>query len=623
MHVVDTTHSPFAKLRSVPSDAVTLHDTFWEPRREINRTVTLTTQFKHIEETGRLDNFRRASGKKPGLPFQGIFFNDSDVYKWLEAAASEWANASPELKEMIEVAIQEIEDAQQPDGYLNTYFMFEKEKDRWTNLQDMHELYCAGHLFQAAVAHYRATGSPRLLNVARRFADNICQVFGPKGRAGACGHEEAELALVELYRVTGEKRYLEQAQRFIDVRGSEPSVVGGHDRRYRQDHVPYRQLDEVTGHAVRMMYLAAGAADVYLETGETALWEAMQAQWANMTERRMYVSGGLGARYEGEAFGKDYELPNARAYTETCAAIGSVMWNYRLLLASGDCRYADLIEHTLYNAVLPGLSLSGEEYFYQNPLENDGTHRRQPWFGCACCPPNVARLLAQLPGYFYSVSDGGEVYVHLYANGEAQLTLPNGDSIRLETVTKYPIGGEVAVVVQEAGTFTLNLRIPEWARGAMVTVKQGTLPTPEPGTYMAIHREWEAGDTLTLSFPMEPRTVWCHPAVSENNGRVALFRGPLLYCAEKADNPDVDNLHDLVLAGSEGFTWAIVDNLHGVILAMNGHAVKSPPAHAGLYSEKAYAGERNPVGVTLIPYYAWANREPGQMLVWLRFQDGT
>jgi DUF1680 family protein len=627
-YVVDASRSPHANLRPEPQNAVRLTDAFWQPRREANRTVTLPSQFRHIEETGRLDNFRRASGRKQIEKFEGIFFNDSDIYKWLEAAASALADGvdDADLAAMVETAVDEVEAAQEADGYLNTYFTFDKAGERWTNLKDMHELYCAGHLFQAAVAHYRATGSERLLNVARRFADHIVRLFGPEGKPGACGHEEAELALVELFRATGERSYLEQAARFIAARGRKPSAVygpGGLNGAYHQDHVPYTELGEVTGHAVRMMYLAAGAADVFLENGDPALMEAMRRQWENMTGRRMYVSGGLGARWEGEAFGKDYELPNARAYAETCAAIGSVMWNWRLLLATGDAAYADLIEHTLYNAVLPGVSLDGQAYFYQNPLEDDGRHRRQPWFGCACCPPNVARLLAQLPGYFFATDGDDTAYVHLYAANEATLTLGDGRPVRLSVDTRYPWDGAVTVTVDAAGGFALRLRVPAWAEGATLAVNGEAQPAPAPGTYAEVRRRWTPGDVVTLTLPMTARYVVAHPYVGEDAGRVAVLRGPLLYCAEGADHPGVD-VRDMVLPASpDALTPATADGLPGDVVALRGLATVAPP-DAGweghLYRTVGSSNDTagTPTTATLVPYYAWANRAPGGMRVWLR-----
>ena len=460
--VVDLSHSPFAALRPVPTHAVRLQDAFWAPRIEINRTITIPAQLRQCETTGRIDNFRRASGKKEGA-FQGIYFNDSDVYKWLEAAAfSLGTHPDPQLDADVDAVIAEVDAAQQPDGYLNTYFMFEKAGERFTNLKDMHEMYCAGHLIQAAVAHHRATGKRTLLDVACRLADCLDRTFGPHKRPGACGHEEAEMALVELYRDTREERYLNLAKFMIEARGQNPPLFGL--SAYHQDHLPFREQTEFVGHAVRHLYLACGAADVLAETADEGYREALNALWDNLTRKRMYVTGGAGSRHEGEAFGADYELPNDRAYTETCAAIGSVMWNWRMLNITGDARYADLMELTLYNGVLSGLSLDGTHYFYENPLADRGGHRRQEWFGCACCPPNVARLLASLPGYFYSVSNTG-VHAHLYASGAATLPLANGETVTLVQNADFPWSGEVEILVEDAPTLPFFLHLRPQGRG--------------------------------------------------------------------------------------------------------------------------------------------------------------
>jgi uncharacterized protein len=624
--VVDTSGSRHARLRSLPLEAVSLADGFWEPRRRINKEVTLPSQYRHLEDTGRLDNFRRASGKIGG-EYQGIYFNDSDVYKWLEAAAWTLAEGSePELERMVDVAITEIEDAQRPDGYLNTYFTFERAAERWTNF-DLHEMYCAGHLVQAAVAHFRATGSERLLDVATRFADHICDTFGPEEgkRQAVDGHEEVEMALVELFRVTGERRYLKGARYFVDARGHGllGRPYGQHDPSYSQDHKPLRDQSEVVGHAVRALYLYSGAADVCAEAGEPALIETLERLWKNMTMRRMYVSGGLGSRYEGEAFGRDFELPNERAYTETCAAIASVMWNWRMLAFGGEARYADLIEHTLYNAVLPGLSLDGQHYFYQNPLADDGSHRRQPWFGCACCPSNVARLLASLPGYVYSASENA-VWMHLYAEGAASVELDKGRIVRLRQRTRYPWDGRVEINVEAEGEFALMLRVPAWCEEGMTVEVAGEPVDLEisPGSYMQIRRAWRPGDTVSLGLPMPVRRVECHPYVTENTGRVALMRGPLLYCAEQADNPGVD-LRDLLLESKEPAVRFEPDLLGGVAV-VQGEARSAAPGEG--WEDRLYRtvrpreGDKRTVAtrVTAVPYYAWANRDPGAMSVWLR-----
>src|SRR5215211_3206925 len=621
--VVDSSKSRYSRLRPLPLSDVRLSDAFLEPRRRVNREVTLPSQYEHLEQTGRLDNFRRAAGKIDA-PFRGVYFNDSDVYKWLEAAA--WTLASdpdPELERMVDAAIGEIEDAQQPDGYLNTYFTFEKALERWTDLTHKHELYCAGHLIQAAVAHHRATGSQRLLKVARRFADNICDTFGPEvegKRLGTDGHEEIEMALVELYRVTGDREYLDQAQFFVDVRGY--GLLGG--REYHQDHKPFREMREMVGHAVRAVYLNAGAADLHTETGDPTLLEALECLWHSMTTRRMYVSGGLGSRYEDEAFGEDHELPNARAYAETCAAVGSVMWNWRMLIIDGDARYADLLEHTLYNAALPGLSLDGHSYFYQNPLSDSGAHRRSPWFGVACCPPNVARLLASLPGYLYGVSDHG-IWVHLYAEGTAEVSLENDRTVVLRQRTKYPWDGGVEIEVNGESEFGLMLRIPAWCEdGGAIEINGDPFDSSAPpGSYAEIRRAWRRGDKVRLSLPMPVRCVECHPYVVENAGRVALMRGPLLYCVEQVDNPDTA-LDDLELPGEASFLTDFWPNLLGGVVALTVDARVNPPEDSwstALYRTARFddgAVGRDQVSLTAIPYHTWANREPGPMRVWLR-----
>jgi DUF1680 family protein len=626
--VVDTSRSTHARLRPVPLTAVHLTDDFWAPRRRINGKVTLPSQYRYCEETGRIDNFRRAAGKK-SVSFQGRYFNDSDVYKWLEAAAWTFAtDDDPQLSRLVDSVITEIAAAQQPDGYLNTYFTFDRAAARWTNV-DLHELYCAGHLFQAAVAHYRATGTTTLLDVATRFADHICARFGPQKqgkRLWADGHPEIEMALVELYRTTGKREYLDEAQFFVDVRGHGflGTPYGRFDSEYHQDHKPFRELDRMAGHAVRAVYLNAGATDLYAERGEAALREALERMWESMTTKQIYVSGGIGSRYEGEAFGRAYELPNARAYAETCAAIGCLMWAWRMLALGGDARYADVLETTLYNGVLAGLSLDGRCYFYQNPLADDGTHRRQPWFSTACCPPNIARLLASLPGYVYSVSDEG-IWTHLYAEGTAHITLPQGRCVGLTQRTRYPWDGDILINVNGEGTFSLFLRIPAWCEeGAVLTINgQPFSATPTPGFYIEIHRTWQPGDTIQLNLPMQVRRVECHPYVTENTGRVALMRGPLLYCVEQADNPGLD-LCDIVLPADALIRATFRPDVLGGMVVLSSQAEVIPPDESWnhrLYRiARFYNGtmHRRIVEVTAIPYYAWANREPGVMQVWLR-----
>ena len=621
--VVDTSRSPQAALRPVPVSAVRLEDTFWSPRLERNRTVTLPTQLHQCEETGRIDNFRRAAGKKQ-IEFQGIFFNDSDVYKWAEAAAwSLAAHPDPKLEAALDAVIQEIADAQDANGYLNTYFTFEREKERFTNLKDLHEIYCAGHLFQAAVAHHRATGKRTFLEVAIRLADHLDSVFGPEPgkRPGACGHEEAEMGLVELYRETGERRYLNLAQFMVEARGRKPGLFG--NSAYHQDHLPFVEQKDFVGHAVRHLYLACGATDIATETGNEDYMQALEALWRSLTERRMYVTGGAGSRWEGEAFGEDYELPNDRAYTETCAAIGSVMWNWRMLLLTGEARFADILETTLYNAVLPGLALDGTRYFYQNPLADRGKHRRQEWFGCACCPPNIARLLASLPGYFTSADAENNVWVHLFASGTAVISLPNGGSLTLEQRTDYPWDGEITITVKESSddAATLYLRIPAWAEGAELEVNGEALDSEiEAGDYAPIPIIEGAGTTIRLTLSMPVERIESHPHVLSNRGRIALKRGPLIYCIEQADNPEAD-VWDILLPDDSALTPEWRADLLGGVMTLRGPAVAldGEEWEGALYAvyQPTPTETLRPIILTAIPYYAWANREPGPMLVWI------
>lgn len=629
--IVDTTKSPHAQLHPVPVEAVKLEDKFWEPRRKINREKTLPSQYKHLEDTGRLNNFRRAAGKFDG-PFEGIYFNDSDVYKWLEAASWELACASSEeLQKMVDECIELIADAQQADGYLNTYFMFNLAEERWSNLKDKHELYCAGHLIQAAIAHYRATDSEKLLTVARRFANCICATFGPKAqnkREETDGHEEIEMALVELYRATGEEKYLKQAQFFIEVRGR--GTIGG--SQYHQDHEPLRDQKRMTGHAVRHVYFCAGGADLVAETGDEASLTALKRLWKNMTQRQMYITGGIGSRYEGEAFGRDFELPNERAYTETCAAIGSVMWNWRMLQLQAHGQFADIIELALYNGVMAGISLDGESYFYQNPLFDDGTHRREPWFGCACCPPNIARLLAQLPGYFYSVSDEG-IWTHFYAQSTARIALPGGGTVVLRQHTKYPFEGDIEIEISALEDvpaneeWTLFLRAPLWCSSfhkPKINGKSADVTKPKTGgaNYLSLRRVWAKGDRVSVSFPMPVRRMESHPYVAENQSHVALMRGPLVYCLEAADHRGHD-LRDFVLSNRARIETEERPFLLGGVTVLTA-PLESCPLEDD-YDMLYFTHQARPrkcaaqaVEMTAIPYYAWANRTAGQMAVWIR-----
>jgi len=615
--VVDTSRSPFAKLRPVPIEDVHLQDSFWAPRLRKLQKVTLPTQHESCEETGRIANFRRAAGKEK-TDFQGLYFNDSDVYKWVEAAAFSLASSPDQkLQNLAQEVIAHIVAAQDEDGYLNTYFTFERTKERWTNLRDMHELYCAGHLIQAAITYYRATGERSLLEAASRFADQIARVFGPDKRSGTSGHPEIEMPLTELYRVTDNRAYLDLAQFLVDNRGI--GLIGG--RSYHIDHKPFRELDEIVGHAVRSLYLNCGAADIFMERGDKTLWDALIRLWQSMTERKMYVTGSVGSRYEGEAFGIDYELPNVRAYAETCAAIANVMWNWRMLLISGETRFADVMELALYNGVLPGLSLDGERYFYVNPLADRGQHRRETWFRCACCPPNIARLLASLPGYMYSLSPEG-LWVHLYAQSTSNLEV-GGSPVGIRQLTDYPWNGDVELVLQPENdvSFSLCLRIPVWCRKAEVQVNDQELDKAiQAGEYLEIRRVWKPGDRVQLSMSMPVERLVNNPYVMENHDRVALRRGPIVYCAEGVDNPDHDVWSLILPIEAELRVEWKPDLLDGLMIIRGKTFVANSDRFEGsLYQpmEKAHPKSRREQ-FTAIPYYGWANREPSPMTVWIR-----
>lgn len=611
--------SPFSRLRPLPLTAVRLHDVFWEPRRQINRTVSLPTQYELCEETGRLDNFRRAAGIVGG-EFRGRIFNDSDVYKWLEAAAWSLANdGDPVLISEVNAVVSLIAAAQDSNGYLDTYFTFERTGERWTDLTSAHEMYCAGHLIQAAIAHHRVLGTPQMLDVAVRLADHIAGTFGPHARQGADGHPEVEMALVELARETGEERYVRQARFFIDQRGQTPPVISGEE--YHQDHAPFLEQCTAVGHAVRALYLYSGATDVYMETGDRALWETLLALWRDLQEHKVYITGGVGSRYEGEAIGNAYELPNERAYSETCAAIAHVMWAWRMLLTTGEARFADALETALYNGTLAGVSLDGRSYFYENPLADRGEHRRQNWFTCACCPPNIARTLASLPGYVYSTSHEG-LWVHLFASSTATAMLEGGEVVTVAQETEYPWDGTVRIELrpQTPSTFTLFVRIPGWCPDAKIRVNGAEWPAEaQPGAYVDIKRRWEPGDVVELSLAMPVRLMASHPHVTNNTGRVAITRGPLVYCMEGADHPGVD-VWDVALPSNTPWEVAREPDLPGgiVTLRTQGVAAAVPTTGLPLYQpyDPAPRASRT-VPLTAIPYYAWANREPGPMQTWI------
>jgi DUF1680 family protein len=635
-------------LRPVPLGNVALTDTFWAPRQETTRRVTLPIELQHCRQTGRIDAFRLSW--RPGEPNPPHIFWDSDVAKWVEAAAySLLTHPDPDLEKDLNEVAELIASAQQPDGYLNVHFTIVEPEKRWANLRDWHELYCAGHLIEAAVAHRQATGSDTLFQALRRYADYINSVFGPEEgqKRGYPGHEELELALVKLYRETGEPRYLNLARFFIEERGQQPHYYDleaqargdsrpawfGRDYRYLQAHLPVREQETAEGHAVRAVYLYSGMTDVAAETGDESLLQAVRRLWDNVTQRRMYVTGGIGSAHEGERFTWDYHLPNYTAYSETCAAIGLVFWAHRMLAVEPKGEYADVMERALYNGVLSGISLSGDRFFYVNPLALDYAAyqqemgvfgksavvpERQEWFGCACCPPNIARLLTSLGQYVYSQEEDA-LYVHLYVGGRAEARL--GDTpVTLTQDTGYPWREQVRLALELEGEteFTLALRLPGWCREPELLVNGEAIATHEVAKdgYAHLRRTWRNGDVVELTLPMPVERVYAHPEVRENAGRVALQRGPIVYCLEQADNGP--NLEDVRLPReSEVRAYWEPDLLGGVMTIRAEGRRRAQSGWDGRLYRSAPPAEM-PVEIVAVPYYAWANREPGDMLVWIR-----
>ncbi|HJN17993.1 MAG TPA: glycoside hydrolase family 127 protein [Armatimonadota bacterium] len=595
-------------LKAASFTDVTLTDQFWSKRLEINRTVTLRHAIKESYDTGRIGNFEKAGGLADG-EFEGIYFNDSDVYKLLEGAAYILAeHPDPQLDSQIDEIIAKMAAAQEDSGYLNTYYTLVEPGNKWTDLPVRHELYCAGHLFEAAVAHHQAPGKTNLLDVATKFADHIDDVFGDDALVGVPGHEEIELALVKLADATGEQRYFDLAKFFVDKRGYS-------DRDYCQDHIPVREQTEPVGHAVRAMYLYAAMADVAARTGDEPIFAALDRLWEDLTTRRMYITGGVGPSSHNEGFTTAYDLPNDSAYAETCAAIGLIIWAQRMGLIYGDAQYVDVLEQALYNGMISGVSMEGDKFFYVNPLASRGRHHRQAWFGCACCPPNVLRLLPQVGSYIYASSPEG-VWVNLYASNEA--TVAVGDSsVTLTQTTDYPWDGDVTLTVDpdEASEFALNLRVPGWCESGKLKLNGDTLNvTPGPTGYVTVRRTWESGDEVKLKLDMPVRRVSAHPSVEANLGRVALMRGPIVYCLEAADNSGA--VRDIALPRKAKLKAKFSPDLLGGVMTLRGEARRRAP---GEWDETLYqtVPHDEKIDIVAIPYYAWDHREPGEMLVWI------
>ena len=610
----------------------------WADRRRLNRELCVPAAWNRLHQAGNFHNLELAADRSTGGYVNDLPFLDSDVYKWLEAVA--WALADPvldssladRLRQQLAETEQLLRDAQQPDGYLDSHFQVRFPGERFVQLQWGHELYCAGHLIQAAVALHRTTGDSGLLEVARRVADLVVDTFGrePGKVDGICGHPEIETALVELYRETGVKPYLERARYFVDRRGHGLLGDGRFGRHYWQDHLPVRDAPSVEGHAVRQLYLLSGVADVYAETGDANLLQALKRLWAEMVATKTYLTGGIGAHHSDEAFGDPYELPNERSYCETCAAIASVMFSWRMLMITGESKYADLVERTLYNGFLAGLSLDGQRYIYANPLQvreghaargDDHDYQRVEWFHCACCPPNVMRTLASLEHYVL-LGGGTRAVLHQYMSGRYAAALVGGE-VMMDVTTDYPWDGTVTIRVAgaPASPWELALRVPHWVGQPTLTVNGTEVDTAPTDGWWVVSRQWNDGDEVVLVLPLEPRFTVADARLDAARGAVGIEYGPLVYCLEAVDNPG-HRLDDLTVdTGVAPEVLAVDATLAGVAIIRTGGRVR--PRTAASWWPYRLAGARagdepkDSVPLTAVPYYTWGNREPGAMRIWL------
>lgn len=662
--VAHSRQKPDYPIKPVPFTAVQLKDTFWAPRIEINRTASIPSAFEQCELTGRVALFDRAAAvlrgdavvdkRPPGYPF-----DESDLYKVIEGASySLSVTPDPKLDAYVDGLIAKIAAAQEPDGYLYTTRTIDpKNPHRWAGPErwllerdDSHELYNLGHMFEAAVAHHLATGKRTFLNVAIKAADLLVATFGPGKRTTWPGHQVTELALVKLYRVTGNESYLNLAKFLLDERGPGPypegERVNPRGLNYNQAHLKVVEQSEPVGHAVRAVYMYSGMADVAAVTGDRAMRAAGLRIWEHLITSKLYLTGGIGASGSGEAFGQPFELPNMTAYNETCASVGMDFWNYRLFLLEGDAKYIDVMERTLFNGLLSGVSLDGKTFFYPNPLESNGQHARQEWFGVACCPGNITRFMPSVPGYLYATR-GDAVFVNLFARGSATIDLPGG-AIAIDQDTRYPWDGAVQMTVtpivgpagpklaatpgSEGRRFTINVRIPGWARNepvpsdlyrfidtagaaAVIRVNGAAMPMTLDKGYVAIDRTWSAGDVVTLDLPMPVRRVVSNDQVMANQNRVALQRGPIVYAAEWPDNPN-GKVRNIVLSDRNALASSFRADLLNGVQVVTGRAV-------GLSFDAKGAVHRAEQPFMAIPYATWANRGRGQMAVWLARADAA
>ncbi|WP_461163013.1 glycoside hydrolase family 127 protein [Arthrobacter sp. R4-81] len=622
-------------LSPLPLAAVVIDDRFWSPKREVVRSRTLPQQEEQMRKGGQFEALKLAW--KTGEPEPHIFW-ESDVAKWIEAASYCLAtSADPELEAAVDEAIELLDGAQQEDGYLNVYFTVVRPGDRFTDLRDGHELYCAGHLIEAGVAHYQATGKTSLLGVVRRYADLIATTFGPGGQCegGYDGHQEIELALVKLYRATGERRYLELSHQLITSRGQQPFYFDlekerrGNEgyfagmfpqrpgqvqrfREYNQSHQPVALQEEAVGHSVRAVYMYSALTDLAAEYGDTELAKTCEVLWENLTSKKLYITGGIGSDHSIEGFGPDYDLPNEHAYAETCAAIGLVQWAQRMANTRHDGGYVDVLERALYNGVLSGASAEGTHYFYGNPLASKGGVHRQEWFGVACCPPNLARLLSELGRYAYS-QGSSEALINLFIAGTAQFSLDGGD-ITLRQITEYPRHGKTEIIVgtPEAVAFTLSVRIPSWSR-PVATLNGLPLDTTDVRDgYLSLARTWDDGDTLIMDLNLAPRRTWANANVASAIGKVSLAWGPLVYCLEGVDH--TVPVSTITLPRSSELA-AVTDDRTGAVTLHAAATAVSSSDDGDLYPTSPT--DPAPLALTAVPYFSWANRGQADMTVWI------
>ncbi len=624
-------HKQGYPISPVSFTSVKVTDDFWEPRLKTNREVTIPLAFKKCEETERYENFIKAANPSPEYKFKGRAYDDTDVYKTIEGASySIQAYPNKKLEKYIDSILVIVAAAQEPDGYLFTcrtmnpsYEHRYNGKKRWDKVETLsHEFYNLGHMIEGAVAYYQATGKRNFLDIAIKYADCVDRESGdaPGKQAKIPGHQIAEMALAKLYTVTGERRYLNLAKYFLDKRGYT------HNRQeYNQSHKPIVDQKEAVGHAVRAVYMYSGIADVAALTNDRGYVNIIDTIWDNTVSKKLYLTGGIGARHGAEAFGDNYELPNHSAYCETCAAIGNVYWNYRMFLLKGDAKYYDVLERTLYNGLISGVSLDGGEFFYSNPLASEGEHKRSPWFNTSCCPTNISRFIPSLPGYVYAIDDK-DVYVNLYMGNTSELQV-NGRKINLKQTTGYPWNGNVRLEITKGKqNMALKLRIPGWVRGEVVpsdlytyadgkqmkyTIRVNGQPIEsklEKG-YFTISRTWGKGDVVEIDFDMCPRIVKAHKEVDADKGRVAIERGPIVYCAEWPDNKDFKISSILLPVNPEIQIIDKPDMLCGI-------KVLETSAQS-LFINKSGLLEAESLKLKLIPYNAWNHRGSGDMMVWL------